>query len=151
MQLPCVRRLPDAADPADQAGAIKRRDRQPFSVADEGRNLLTCVIHRLPRRRYMRQRSHQDAGGLLALSRTDGVERNGFHGVFQARLAARPKAPRDQSRWNFSSCRCWAVIRRTVPVTERMTTVSVSMISLPNLTPRSMAPSVTPVAANRQS
>jgi hypothetical protein len=38
-----------------------------------------------------------------------------------------------------------------VPVTERITTVSVSMSSLPNFTPRSMSPLVTPVAANRQS
>ena len=43
------------------------------------------------------------------------------------------------------------MIHRTVPVTDRITTVSVSMISLRNFTPRSMAPSVTPVAANRQS
>ena len=40
-----------------------------------------------------------------------------------------------QSRWNFSSCRCSARIQRTVPVTERITTVSVSMTSLPKRTP----------------
>ena len=40
---------------------------------------------------------------------------------------------------------------RTVPVTERITTVSVSMTSLRNLTPVSSEPVVTPVAANRQS
>src|SRR5947209_5318268 len=39
----------------------------------------------------------------------------------------------------------------TEPVTERITTVSVSIISLPNFTPLSIGPVVTPVAANRQS
>ena len=33
-----------------------------------------------------------------------------------------------------------------VPLVERITTVSVSITSLPNCTPRSMRPSVTPVA-----
>ena len=56
-----------------------------------------------------------------------------------------------QSRWNFSSCRCSARIQRTVPVIERITTVSVSMMSPRKRTPLSMAPVVTPVAANRQS
>ncbi len=38
-----------------------------------------------------------------------------------------------------------------MPVTERITTVSVSITSLRNLTPDSSEPVVTPVAANRQS
>ena len=42
-------------------------------------------------------------------------------------------------------------MQRTVPVTERITTVSVSIMSLPNFTPVSIGPVVTPVAANRQS
>ena len=41
--------------------------------------------------------------------------------------------------------------RRTVPVIDRITTVSVSITSFPNFTPRSIGPEVTPVAANRQS
>src|ERR1700722_5736752 len=52
---------------------------------------------------------------------------------------------------NLSSFRCSATMRRTVPLAERITTVSVSMRPWPNLTPRSMRPSVTPVAANKQS
>ncbi len=52
---------------------------------------------------------------------------------------------------NFFSSRCSALIQRTVPLTERMTTVCVSMISSRNLTPCSIGPSVMPVAANRQS
>src|SRR5262249_45801124 len=56
-----------------------------------------------------------------------------------------------QPRWNFSSWRCSARIQRTVPVTERITTVSVSITSLRKRTPLSRSPLVTPVAANRQS
>ena len=52
---------------------------------------------------------------------------------------------------NLSSLRCSAMMRRTVPLAERITTVSVSITPWPNLTPRNMRPSVTPVAANRQS
>src|ERR1700719_4665914 len=49
---------------------------------------------------------------------------------------------------NLSSFLCSATMRRTVPLAERITTVSVSMMPWPNLTPRSMRPSVTPVAAH---
>src|SRR3981081_955446 len=40
---------------------------------------------------------------------------------------------------------------RTVPVTDRITIVSVSITCFRNLTPDTRAPVVTPVAANRQS
>ncbi len=53
---------------------------------------------------------------------------------------------------DFSSWRCSAWIQRTVPVTERITTVSVSITSLAELhAAAACEPSVTPVAANRQS
>jgi hypothetical protein len=42
-------------------------------------------------------------------------------------------------------------MQRTVPAAERITSVSVSMVLLRNLTPRSIEPFVTPVAPKAQS
>jgi hypothetical protein len=75
-----------------------------------------------------------------------------FTPVFDGLCAAKQNlAVQAQSRWNFPIWRCWAVMRRTVPVTERITTVSVSINFSRKRTPRNIRPSVTPVAANRQS
>src|SRR5690606_1506548 len=52
---------------------------------------------------------------------------------------------------NLSRSWCRALISRTVPEDERMTMVWVWITSRPNLTPDSMLPSVTPVAANSTS
>src|SRR6056297_1084329 len=45
---------------------------------------------------------------------------------------------------------CWASIRRTVPLRERITRLCVRAPRLSNRTPRNSAPSVSPVAAKKQ-
>ena len=89
---------------------------------------------------------NERAGGIVAAALRRGRLRQ------QEREGGRHQGARHgQSRWNLSSWRCSAWIQRTVPVAERMTTVSVWMTSPQKRTPLSIPPVVTPVAANRQS
>src|SRR5262249_4061762 len=68
------------------------------------------------------------------------------------RPLARTMTPEQRGAYslNLPNWRCSARIQRTVPVAERITTVSVSMMSCLKRTPCSIEPEVTPVAENTQ-
>src|SRR5262249_5136910 len=89
-------------------------------------------------------RGAAEGGNRQVVARHQG---GGHHGALSRYSAALfPHLPPNLSNW-----RCSARIQRTVPVAERITTVSVSIRSFLMRTPCSIEPLVTPVAENRQS
>jgi hypothetical protein len=61
--------MTDCADPAEQAFVFDRRNRQPLLTVNERRDLRARRVQVAPRRGHVRERGHQDGGGLLALQR----------------------------------------------------------------------------------